>query len=295
MIPPLSSLVAFEAIVRRQSFQLAASELHLTPSAVSHQMAKLESLLGAKLLERSTKGVVPTPAGEAYVRRVSGALAALTAATQDVRLNTENRLYVHASPSFASLWLMPRISDFAKMHPDISLFVSASPQHSDFQLGMVDVDIRYGVPNWQHVAIEPIAVERIQPLASPAFLKTHNIRRMHDLLKVPLIQSTVNRVQWADWFEAKGSDLRPSRFELSFDRAMMSLDAAAQGIGVALESSLLSESYLKKKQLRPVLGPTCTVSLEAHFAVYPQRNAARPEVIQFLKWLRQARKSSTVG
>ena len=63
MIPPLSSLVAFEAIVRRQSFQLAASELHLTPSAVSHQMAKLESLLGAKLLERSTKGVVPTPAG----------------------------------------------------------------------------------------------------------------------------------------------------------------------------------------------------------------------------------------
>lgn len=288
MIPPLSSLLAFEAIVRRQSFQLAASELHLTPSAVSHQIAKLESLLGTKLLERSTKGVATTPAGEAYVRRVSGALAALTAATQDVRHSTGNHLYVHASPSFASLWLMPRISAFAKKHPQISLFVSASPTHSDFQLGMVDIDIRYGVPNWQHVEIEPMAMERIQPLASPEFLKTHRIRRKEDLLTVPLIQSTVNRVQWADWFEARGSELRPARFELSFDRAMMSLDAAAQGIGVALESSLLAESYLKKKLLIPVLGTTSAVSLQAHFAVYPQRNAARPEVVQFLKWLHQA-------
>lgn len=289
MIPPLASLVAFEAIARRQSFQLAASELHLTPSAVSHQMAKLESLLGAKLFERSAKGVVTTPAGEAYLRRVSGALAALTSATQDVRNSARNRLYVHASPSFASLWLMPRISAFAKQHPAVSLFVSASPQHSDFQLGMVDVDIRYGVPNWQNVEIEPMAVERIQPLASPEFLKRHKVRHLDDLLRVPLIHSTVNRVQWADWFAAQGSDERPNRFELSFDRAMMSLDAAAQGIGVALESHLLAESYLKKKMLRPVLGPQFAVSLQAHFAVYPLRNAARPEVLQFLKWLHQAR------
>ena len=184
---------------------------------------------------------------------------------------------------------MPRISAFAKQHPAVSLFVSASPQHSDFQLGMVDVDIRYGVPNWQHVEIEPMAVERIQPLASPEFLKRHKIRRKEELLRVPLIHSTVNRVQWADWFEALGSDARPHRFELSFDRAMMSLDAAAQGIGVAFESHLFAESYLKKKMLMPVLGPQFAVSLQAHFAVYPLRNAARPEVLQFLKWLHQAR------
>ena len=77
MIPPLTSLLAFEAIARRQSFALAASELHLTPSAVSHQMAKLERQLGLKLLERSTKGVVLTPAGVDYLRRIAGALAAL--------------------------------------------------------------------------------------------------------------------------------------------------------------------------------------------------------------------------
>jgi DNA-binding transcriptional LysR family regulator len=290
MIPPLTSLLAFEAIARRQSFALAASELHLTPSAVSHQMAKLERQLGLKLLERSTKGVVLTPAGVDYLRRISGALAALSAATQEARhAGQGNYLYVHSSPSFASLWLMPRLSDFARHHPDVSLYVSASPQHSDFQLGQIDIDIRYGVPNWQHVEIEPLATELIQPMTSPGFLKAHAVRHKQDLLQLPLIQSTVNLVQWSDWFNTQGVTTRPERYEYSFDRAMMSLDAASQGLGVALESSFLAESYLKSKRLVPVFGRASARSIQAHFAVYPQRNAHRPAVVRFLKWLHQRR------
>lgn len=287
MLPSLSSLQAFEAIARRQSFALAASELHLTPSAVSHQMAKLESSLGVKLFERTAKGVQLTPTGSTYLGRVSGVLAALSQATQEVQQQDRHSLYVHASPSFASLWLMPRLSAFTREHPEIALFVSASPSHSDFQLGKVDIDIRYGVPNWQHLVIEPLPKESIMPLASESFLRQHRIRCKRDLLRVPLIESAVNLVQWCDWLGTQGIEEAPQRVELSFDRAMMSMDAAAQGLGVALESAWLAEPYLSDGRLQPVFAQRATVSLEAHFAVYPQRNAKRPAVVQFLSWLHQ--------
>ncbi len=121
MIPPLTSLQAFEAIARRKSFSLAAAELHLTPSAVSHQVARLEDLLGVRLFERSTRGVALTPAGRSYLQRVGGALGAINSATDDLRLGVQDTLYVHSSPSFASLWLMPRLARFTERHPGISL------------------------------------------------------------------------------------------------------------------------------------------------------------------------------
>jgi DNA-binding transcriptional LysR family regulator len=163
MIPPLSALQAFEAIARRKSFSLAATELHLTPSAVSHQMAKLENLLNVRLFERSARGVELTPNGQQYLQRVASALGAINAATEDLRHGVQDTLYVHSSPSFASLWLMPRIGRFAELHPNISLMLSASHVHSDFQLGQMDIDIRYGLPNWPHLEVEPVFSEKSCP------------------------------------------------------------------------------------------------------------------------------------
>ena len=148
MIPPLAALQAFEAIARRKSFSLAASELHLTASAVSHQVAKLEGLLGLRLFERSARGVELTPAGLNYLQRVGNALGVINAATDDLRHGVQDTLYLHCSPSFASLWLMPRLANFTAQHPNVSLVLSASHIHSDFQLGQMDIDIRYGLPNW---------------------------------------------------------------------------------------------------------------------------------------------------
>jgi DNA-binding transcriptional LysR family regulator len=285
MLPPLPSLLAFEAIARRKSFALAAAELHLTPSAVSHQVARLEGFLGVKLFERSSRGVKLSPAGEAYLQRVAGALGAIGAATDDVRQGVRNSLYVHASPSFASLWLMPRIGQFAQSHPGVSLFLSASHVHSDFELGQVDLDIRYGVPNWPQLVVKPIFREPIMPLASPAFIERHQIREPADLLQVPLIQSTVGVVQWGDWFERFAPPKRPERFALRFDRALMALDAAVQGLGVALESTVIGADYLSSGRLQPVFDPQWAVSVQAHFVVYPQSHGYRPEVTQFLSWL----------
>lgn len=287
MIPPLSALQAFEAIARRRSFALAAQELHLTPSAVSHQLAKLEGLLCVRLFERSARGVTLTPAGQSYLQRVGSALGSINTATEALRHGMQNTLHLHCSPSFASLWLMPRIARFRRAFPHISLSLSASHIHSDFHLGLVDVDIRYGLPNWPHLEVEPVFMEKVMPLASPAFIREHTLHHPEDLLRTPLIQSVVNVAQWADWFARFHPAERPDQIALRFDRAMMSLDAAVQSLGVALESATLGQSLIATGRLQPVFGHDMVLEVQGHFLVYPARHAARPEVKAFLEWMRQ--------
>lgn len=284
-IPPLVNLQAFEAVARRRSFALAAAELHLTASAISHQVARLESQLGVRLFERSAHGVRLSAVGENYLSRVSGALQAIGAASEDLRHGVRNSLYVHSTPSFASLWLLPRLPAFAQAYPDISLNFSAAHTHSDFRLGQADIDIRYGVPQWPDLVIEPLFEERILPLASPAFIRAHRLKRPEQLLDVPLIQSNVSVVQWSDWFKAHTNKRAPERFTLRFDRAMMSLDAAAQGLGVALESYTIGGRHLAEGRLRPVLGLEKSVRAKVHFAVYPARHEKRAPVEAFLSWV----------
>ncbi|MDR7379269.1 DNA-binding transcriptional LysR family regulator [Rhodoferax ferrireducens] len=283
--PPITNLQAFEAVARRRSFALAAAELHLTASAVSHQVARLEALLGVRLFERSAHGVRISVAGELYLARVGGALSAIGAATEDLREGVSNSLYVHSAPSFASLWLMSRLHGFADAYPDIALNLSAAHTHSDFELGRSDIDIRYGVPNWPDLVVEPLFEEKIVPLASPAFLQEHSLKRPEHLLKVKLIQSNVSVVQWSDWFAEFTEYRAPERFSIRFDRAQMSLDAATQGLGVALESATIAGRHIAERKLRPVFGLEKAIRVKAHFAVYPLRHAKRKPVEAFLAWL----------
>ncbi len=291
-IPPSPYLLAFEAVARRRSFALAAAELHLTASAVSHQITKLEAQLGVRLFERSAHGVRLSTAGEAYLSRVGGALHAIRAATEDLRQGVSNSLYVHSAPSIASLWLMPRLRQFAQAYPDISLNLSAAHTHSDFALGQADVDIRYGIPQWPDLEVEPLFEESILPLASASFIREHRLKRPEQLLEVPLIQSNVSIVQWSDWF-SRYTELRaPERYAVRFDRAQMSLDAATQGLGVALESATNAGQHLAERKLKPVFGMEMAIRVKAHFAVYPLRHAKRPPVDAFLTWLhREAARS----
>jgi DNA-binding transcriptional LysR family regulator len=284
-LPPIVSLQAFEAVARRRSFALAAAELHVTASAVSHQVAKLEAQLGVRLFERSAHGVRISAAGETYLSRVSGALSAISTATDDLRQGVRSSLYVHSAPSIASLWLMSRLQDFAQAYPDISLNLSAAHTPSNFEVGQADIDIRYGVPNWPGLVIEPLFEEKIVPLASPAFIQSHRLKRPDQLLGVKLIQSNVSVVQWSDWFAAFADLRAPDRFAVRFDRAQMSLDAATQGLGVALESTTIAGRHLADRRLRPVFGLEKDIRVKAHFAVYPARHARRPPVEAFLSWI----------
>ncbi len=294
-LPPVTTLQAFEAVARRRSFVMAAAELHLTASAVSHQVARLEADLGVRLFDRNAHGVRLSDAGKRYLDRVSGALAAIATATEDLRKGLGNSLYVHSAPSLASLWLMPRLRGFAQAHPEIALNLSAAHTHSDFALGQADIDIRYGVPQWGDLVVEPLFEERIVPLASPAFVREHRLKRIDQLRELPLIQSNVSVVQWSDWLKAH-SDLRaPERFVLRFDRAQMSLDAATQGLGVALESATNAAGHMADGRLLAVFGLDKAVKVKAHFAVYPARHARRAPVEAFLAWLHGEAARSTAA
>lgn len=284
-LPSITALQAFETVARRRSFALAAMELHLTPSAISHQIARLEEQLGVRLLERSAHGVRLSAAGEAYLSRISGALEAIHAATDNVQHGVSNSLYVHSAPSLAMLWLMPRLPTFAQAHPKISLNLSAAHTHSDFALGQADLDIRYGVPNWGDLVVEPLFEEPITPLASPSFIRAHRLKRVEQLLDVPLIQSNVNVVQWSDWFASCSAIRAPQRFALRFDRAQMAMEAAILGLGVALESTVLAQRHIREGRLRPVFGMDRCLRVKAHFVVYPTRHARRTPVNAFLEWI----------
>ena len=284
-LPPIANLQAFEAVARRRSFALAAAELNLTQSAISHQVSRLEAQLDVRLFERSAHGVRLSPAGEHYLMHVGAALNAIATATDDLRQGIRNSLYVHTAPSIASLWLMPRLHHFAQAYPEISLNLSAAHTPSDFALGQADIDIRYGIPQWGDLVVEPLFEEAIVPLASPAFIKAHKLKRAEQLLDLPLIQSNVSIVQWSDWFGRFTKLRAPDRFSLRFDRAQMSLDAATQGLGVALESAVNAGGHLADGRLKAPFGMDQAVRVKAHFAVYPERHAKRPAVEAFLSWL----------
>ena len=294
-LPPVANLPAFEAVARRRSFAFAATELHLTASAVSHQIARLEADLGVRLFERSSHSVRISEAGERYLERVAGALSAISAATEDLRKGVSNSLYVHSAPSIASLWLMPRLRGFSQAHPQIALNLSAAHTPSDFALGQADLDIRYGVPQWDDLVVEPLFEERIVPLASPSFIREYRLKRIDQLFGVPLIQSNVSVVQWADWLREFAERRAPERFALRFDRAQMSLDAATQGLGVALESVINAGPHLARGTLKPVFGLDKAIQVKAHFVVYPAKHAKRPAVEAFLSWVHgEAARTETV-
>ncbi len=286
-IPPLSCLMAFESAARRSSFKLAAIELNLTPSAVSHQIAKLEELLEIKLFDRTGRQIQLTTSGQEYLNRLSGALDTISVATDNARKGVNNTLFVHCSPSFASLWLMPRLTDFAKTYPDISLTLSSSVMPSDFDSAQVDLDIRYGLPVWEGVKVVPIYQERLLPLASPEFIKQHNIKKPEDLINLPLINSSVNILQWNDWFASRKIDYIPPQYAYRFERTFMALEAAVQGLGVAFDSSFIADRLIQAGTLVSIFKSEWSLKVEAHHMVFPSRHMHRPEVMNFIEWVQK--------
>ena len=286
-LPTLSMLQTFETVVRRLSFALAAQELHLSSSAVSHQISKLEGIVGAPLLHRDRRGARTTPLGELYLQRILPALRIVETAGKDLVTTDTKLLHIHASPSIASLWLMPRLPGFVQAHPGISLHLSASPTHSAFTAGEPDIDIRYGLSNWAHLEAELLFSEPVRPLTSPALAKDLAMQCVSDMLQAPLIHSSESLVQWHDWLHASGVEAKPNAFSLRFDRAQLSLDAAAQGLGIALESTIMAAPYLADGRLVALFPAHHVVAAQGHFAVYPTSHALRPQVATFIDWLRQ--------
>ncbi|UVM01785.1 LysR substrate-binding domain-containing protein [Pseudomonas atacamensis] len=286
ILPPLKAIQAFEQTARFGNVARAAEVLDLTPSAVSHQLAKLEGMIGRQLFVRAARGVSLTPVGEQYLKEVSGILHSLAVATEraasDVSLDC---LRLHSSPSFGLLWLMPRLEAFRASHPDIQINLSCSYESLHFSRDKIDVDIRHGLPNWPSYEVRTVRNETFAVLTSPKLLAQRPVRGAADLLECDLILSEATLLKWPQWFAQHGL-ARPERpYALSFDRSYMSLEAASHGLGFALESTLLAQKYLAAGTLVEVAPESLSAAVAAHHLVFPKAHSSFPRVRRFLAWM----------
>ena len=287
VLPPLKAIQAFEQTARFGNVARAAEVLGLTPSAVSHQLANLEAMIGRQLFSRTARGVTLTPVGEQYLTEVSGILHSLAVATEraasDVGLDC---LRLHSSPSFGLLWLMPRLEQFRLNHPDIQLNLSCSYESLHFSRDKIDVDIRHGLPNWPSFEVRTIRDERVAVMASPGLLARKSIVCAADLLDQNLILSEATLIKWPQLFAQHGLSRPDKPYSLSFDRSYMTLEAASHGLGFALESTLLAKDYLARGELVEV-DPALSAPITAHHLVFPRAHSNFPRVRRFLEWVQK--------
>jgi LysR family glycine cleavage system transcriptional activator len=292
-LPPIRALQAFEAAARRGSVALAAEELHVTPSAISHQLKALEEYLGVHLFHRLNRRIALTDIGRSYLQLLATVFDRIEGATEHViHGGVSDVLTVHCPPSFAPAWLLPRLPDFRARHPDIDLRLHATPEPPEFFRSDTDVEIRYGTGDWPGLTVVTLMGDHVMPLATPAVRKTLPAHPSpDDILDLPLIHSERAMVGWNDWTRAFG--LRPAATRgLRFDRAYLSLQAATLGLGVALETHVFAERYLRSGALVALLGENGQISAGGHFLVYPATYAVMPKVLRFRDWLLDAARAA---
>lgn len=279
---PLSYIRVYEAAGRTLSFADAARELSLSPSAVSHSVRKLEDLLGHRLFQRSTREVRLTREGAMLMEHIQRGMAEMQRGFALLASDERTPLRLHTAPSFATQWLLPRLAGFVRNHPNIDLRVSASTEYARFDDDF-DLDIVYGEPKPSPHEKIPLGVEGLAPLCTPALAEY--IRKPEDLYGVPLIQCEVQMYQWKGWFEANQLP-PPTHYGLRFDRSAMAIAAAVDGLGVVLESTLLSERELQRGELvRPLTGTTREVEYVGHYLVHPRSQHRHEAFETFKAWL----------
>ncbi len=283
----MAALRAFEAAARRLSFTEAAVELGRTQGAVSHQLRELEARLEVKLFEREARGITLTETGRVYLPFVREALDRLRAGHDALRPPADDHvLTVSCSPNFAAKWLVPRLGDFIRGHPDIDLRISAAMQHVSFADDGIDMAVRHGGGSWPHLNVTRLCEERLIPVCSPHLSPSiAKITRVQDLADYVLIHHR-DRSEWATWLEAVGARVEAFDFDRGpiISHASLAIDAAVAGQGIALTRSALADLDLNAGRLvRPV--PDEVPATFAYWIVYPKVNATRQTVRRFQQWL----------
>jgi len=295
-LPPLDLLRGFESAARHLSFTRAAAELFLTQSAVSRQIQALESFLGVPLFERRHKALALTGAGEAYYRAVAPVLDQLRDATRRLHeARSGHVLTVTTTVSFASLWLVPRLSHFRRQHPNVDVRITATHEVVDMEREGVDVAIRDCALNRAPAGAIYLVGEHLVAVCSPDYAREAS--RAHKPLKRPedlrhhtllVIHDAGRRwpwLSWQAWLEAMGvEDFTPAG-TVAFDQYDQVLQAALLGQGVALGRLTLSQQYIKQKRLIVLFGRRQQLARGYH-AVFARGAAERPDAQRFVAWVR---------
>lgn len=284
-LPSSMMLQAFEASAKRLSFTLAAQDLCLTQSAISKQVIALEEMLRTELFKRLKNRLELTPAGHTFQRRISPALDGIEAAVIELisSLSERSTLDLGVVPSFATKWLIPRLANFGRAHPGITVNLATRLVPFDFSETMLDAAIHFGEPQWPGATCDYLMSEETVVVCNED-LATNTLLTPQDLVKVSLLHLTTRPHAWREWaITASVGDLDAARGP-HFDHFSMVTQAAVAGLGAAVLPKFLILDELASGRLVIPFGPTAT-SDKGYYLVYPERKAGLSSLQKFRSWL----------
>ncbi|MFZ4875649.1 DNA-binding transcriptional regulator DsdC [Janthinobacterium sp. Mn2066] len=286
-----ANLRTFLVAARHASFALAAQELSLTPSAVSHRIARLEDSLGLLLFERLTRQIRLTTDGQRIYAALQQCWDSLHAALHGGDLLAGN-VTVHARPSIAQCWLVPRLAGFTALYPDISLDLRVGNEQVDFRAGQVELAIHYGDASFPGLASQHLMDESLAPVCSPAYAHEHglldrpenlkNATILHDTLAWP---ACAPDAEWQSWAAALSPAITLPTRSLRFDRADLCALAATHHAGIAIGRRQLVQPWLDSGQLVLPFGGFNVASPQAYHLVHAARSPLPARVQVLMEWL----------
>jgi len=291
-LPNLNALRAFEAAARNLSFTKAARELSVTQGAVSHQVATLETQLGLQLFERLNRRLQLTEAGRRYLPALTEALDRIAFATQELTVEERTgQLRVTVMPSFAQMWLLPRLRRFREQAPEIDVMVLASESLADFAREPVDLGVRFGFGRYAGLHVNHLMDDAVLPVCAPGLRNGRpGLGRPEDLVHHALLHDDAGEdnqlVDWGDWLRAAGVEgVDPGRGP-SFSTSSFVIMSAIAGEGVALGRLTLCLQELVAGRLVQPFGPILPLD-RSYWLVTTQEKARWPKVARFMAWMKE--------
>jgi DNA-binding transcriptional LysR family regulator len=284
LLPSISLLTAFEAVIRTGSTLAAARDLDLTQGAVSRLIQNLEAQLGVTLFLRERRRLVPTDHALAYARDVGKALDLVSRGSMRVRSNTGGgTLSLAILPTFGTRWLAPRLPRFLAAHPGVTINLGTRLKPFDFEEEGFDAAIHFGRDDWAGAGSVRLFDERLVACCAPSFQSAHPAARARDLIGLPLLQLETRPNAWARWFAHHGVE-GPVPQGMLFDQFAPMIQAVIHGLGVALLPEFLAKAELADGRLvrafgEPVGGP------EAYYLVWPAVGTWYPPLQAFRDWV----------
>ncbi len=283
-LPPLTTLRVFEAVGRNLSFSRAADDLHITQSAVSHQIRKLETDLGVALFVRKTRAIELTVAGQRYLAAMTKVFDLLAESTSDIVQGEPLTVRVGLLSSFATNWLVPRLRQFTSAHPEIDLQIEPGIGLVEPGAGRIDIGIRYGRGGWQGVDTQLLMAERLSPVCAPVLRDgAPGLKTPGDLLRhTVLLSFSKEPFEWTTWCHAAGIDLAGAPKRLLHDYNIV-LQAALDGQGVAMGRLVLIQEKLREGSLVQAFAQVVSGDI-GHYLVTAPGPRAR-QVQAFIDWI----------
>lgn len=284
-LPSISSLRALEALDRLGSASAAAAELSLTQGAVSRQLQALERQLGLDLVDRAQKKLSLTPQAHDYAAEIRTSLNQIAQAT--LRLQTaplSGTLNLAILPAFGMRWLMPRLPEFARLHPDVTINMTTRLEPFSFASEAFDAAIHFGQAEWPGTQAMLLKSEQLVPVCAPDLVGARGLKGPKDILSLPLLHIQTRPEAWSDWFKAHGVTPPPTVGGTMSDQFSTITQAALHGLGVALMPDYLVEQDVATGRLM-ALHPAPTETRGAYYLVWPTSKAQMSALVKFRDWL----------